>query len=69
MIEVKMPVYRITKRADDGSVLETTYVEDRWIPGFIAQPGRDVDGDPDLRLGTPDGFVSRRVKSTPEDAR
>lgn len=60
MIEVKMPLVRITEWKD-GAVFKTEPAGEAWIPGFIAIPGRQYGDDPNVRLGTPDRFESRRV--------
>lgn len=45
-IKVLREVWRIKRRSNDGSVLETEYVEDRWVT--IAGLGDRPDDDPDL---------------------
>lgn len=59
-IEIKMPLIRITKYKD-GAIYQIRRIGEVWVPGFLAHPGTQYGDDPDVRLGTPDKFESRRV--------
>jgi hypothetical protein len=61
-LQVKMPVLFIAERYPTGEVQRTEHVADVWVVASAAWPGElYLRGEPDLVLGTPNGFVSRRV--------
>ena len=64
-LEVKMEVWRITRRSKEGETMETELVEEVWVPMGSALSGANYGGDPDLILAPTStaNFQTRRTRS------